>query len=89
MQIGEKHLRGNEAAAGYSGPIGWVVCDALAAAVAVCPEGVVARRLHEVAVAWQDALTRGMSVLSKGGGVEVVETYDMTRFMRLMELITC
>lgn len=95
MLIGEAHLRESEAcAAAIAGTkdtvTGWVVCDALAAAVAVCRGGIVATRHHMVSVAWQDPLTRGMAVFSDAvesdadGAVEVVETFDIKQFEALM-----
>lgn len=85
MAIGARQLRDE-------GSSGWVVCDALAAAVAVCPAGVVAsRRVGQVCVALQDA-TRGsitvVGVGTEGGRArEMVDVFNMETFKHMMDRV--
>lgn len=83
MAIGERGLRAE-------GADGWVVCDALAAAVAVYPMGVAAlRRCSGVGVVWQDPATRGSMTMSGGVrvDVELIDVFEMPAFQRLMSRI--
>lgn len=80
MAVGERQMR-------KEGTRGWVACDAVAAAVAVCPEGVVAARRCGVAVAWREQGTRGAMSLGEDGQCEVVDSYDMAVYQQLMNAI--